>query len=203
MRQYILLFKQWYELRSDRERILVLLLMWALLYVIFNFGLFRGLDKREEVLKLDIKLLSDQAGGWKQQVAAINQLSREPRYQQWLKQRQLFSHLKGKSLSLLQLPISQQWQNIINTILQEKRNVTLVQIKNFPESPYSLPNVSGASTVSEQRFLVTIYSNFFDTVNYLQYLEGVLPNVRWNSLSYQVTQYPIAKVELEFSIFYG
>src|SRR3990167_9051998 len=155
MRQYILLFKQWYELRSDRERILVLLLMWALLYVIFNFGLFRGLDKREEVLKLDIKLLSDQAGGWKQQVAAINQLSREPRYQQWLKQRQLFSHLKGKSLSLLQLPISQQWQN------------------------------------------------FFDTVNYLQYLEGVLPNVRWNSFSYQVTQYPIAKVELEFSIFYG
>ena len=202
MNQYILAFRKWYELRAQRERFFTLLLCWALLYLLFNVCLFNGLDKRKAAVTMEINLLSTAVQDWNKQIAIVNQLAQDPLYKKWLNQYQLFNHLQGQSSTLLQVPTAQQWQSIIRAILQEKKNVTLVQIKNFPETLYSPANIPMPIKVYEQRFLVSIYSSFFDAVNYLQYLEGLLSNIHWNSLTYQVIQYPVAKVEMEFSIFY-
>ena len=100
-------------------------------------------------------------------------------------------------------PSSQNWQDIIKTILHSENNVTLDQIKNSPETEFQPTNIDGkGSQIYQQQLLLVIYSNYFDTISYLKKMESALPNIHWNSLKYEVTEYPVARVEMEFSMLY-
>ena len=120
-----------------------------------------------------------------------------------MNQHRSFQNLEGQSVFLKNLTSSKQWGDVIKTVLQSQNNITLEQIKNFPETVYNplqLQNV--VLKIYQQQLLVVVYSNYFDTINYIQRLEQVLPNLRWDSIHYQVIQYPVGKVEMEFSILY-
>lgn len=205
MNPYILFLKRWYDLRVMRERMLILGLSWALFYALFYFSLFRPLDIQEKTLREDIKSTNNQIKNWNVQIDALQKIADTPLYKTWVKQQKSFLDLHGKYKDLLKSASSNQWQDVIKAILQSQHNITIVQIKNFPEVAYNhtTPNTTTSATkIYEQRFLIVIYSNFFDTVNYIQRLEELLPNIHWDKLNYQVEQYPVAKVEMELSIFY-
>ncbi|SRR5579883_447396 len=203
MNEWLATLKNWYEPRPLRERIIILVLSWVALYAIFYFLFFSSLESETTALQINIKSLDDQINSWNTQISALNQISSSPLYKNWLQQHELFANLQKKYKDLLETSPTKQWQDIIKTILQSQPNITLVQIKDFPEVAYNPAKLPiSSSTLYEQQLLVIVISNYFDTINYIQHLESTLPNIHWDTLHYQVVQYPVAKIEMEFSIFY-
>jgi hypothetical protein len=203
MNTYLLAFKKWYELRQSREKLLVVALGWALIYSVFSLLLFRPLNGRYTQLTAEAKVTATQLQNLNTQIETINKIPGTPLYKEWVKHQKTLQSLQGQFKYLQQSYASKEWDDSIRTILTTHENVTIVEIKNLPETPYNSPLVTGLSKkIYQQKMLVTVNSNFNDTVDYLIELEKFLPNVHWDSLTYEVTNYPLAKVQMEFSILY-
>lgn len=203
MNHYVMLFKSWFEQRNFRERMLALTMSWAIVYAFFSLFLFKPLDSNTQVLVNDIAAAKNQINNWNTQIDALSKIATSPLYKEWLNQHRSFKDLEGQYVFLKNTSSTKQWGDVIKTILQSQNNITLEQVKNFPETVYNplhLPNMG--IKIYQQQLLVVVFSNYFDTLNYLKRLEEVLPNIRWDGIHYQVMQYPVAKVEMEFSILY-
>ncbi|OGT41967.1 MAG: hypothetical protein A3F42_07250 [Gammaproteobacteria bacterium RIFCSPHIGHO2_12_FULL_37_34] len=196
-------FKKWYENRQTREQLFILLLGWVLVYALFSFFLLNPLSTQQRYAVNEIKSIKDQMKTWNMQINALNQLSYNPLYKQWLNQHQVLSHLQSQHQYLMKTASAHKWHQIIKTILQTKDNITIAQIKDFPEAPYNPTHLAGAkSNIYQKKLALTFYGNYFDTIAYLQRLEKSLPTIHWDNLHYQVAQHPVAKIEMELSIFY-
>jgi hypothetical protein len=203
MNKHILIFKKWYEQRTTREKIWILTFNWALLYAIFYFSFFRSLDAESLSLSIDIKKAQDQIKSWDIQISALKKIAESPLYQQWLNQKQKLESLEKKYHVLLKTNSSYKGQDILKDMLNIKSNtINLIQAVDFPETDYEFSKNPEGSHMYQKKFRIVIDSNFFDAVNYMQELERFKSNIQWSSLDYHVVQYPIAKIEMEFSIFY-
>ena len=203
MMKYIDDIRAWYDSRIVREKLLVLALCWAVIYLIFSLSLFKPLDREKSELSLQIRENENQIATWDTQINALKKIPNTPLYKEWIKHRESLQALEGQYQIYLKESPSKQWANVIKAILQSQHNVILVEIKNLPETSYNPPQANvTAKKLYEQLLQVTVLSNFNDTVKYIQHLENLLPNLHWNKLTYDVTQYPIAKVQMEFSIIY-
>lgn len=205
MNNYIRKTRRWFEERNTRERILVFIAMWALLYAFFYFLFYRTTDKRVALLQTEIKGLNDQIKAWEIQIETLKKIANSPLYKEWVAQKKSFQNLQGQYEVLLKSSPTQQLEEAVKKILHSQANITLLQIKNFPETSYNpvhLPSTN-LSKIYQQKLLLVVSSNYFDTINYLERLENMLPNIHWDTMNYQVDQYPLAKVEVEFSIFYA
>lgn len=203
MTMNLLVLKQWFLQRTTRERGLLLLIGWAFLYALFYFSLLSPLSQQEKNLADETTTLIQQIKNWTTKIASLQQISGTPLYKQWLVQHQLFQQLQSQYNHLLQSSNANQWQDVIKTVLSSQPHVTVVQVKNFPEAVYNpTPLASPTLTIYQKKIFLVIFSNYFDTIAYLERLEKLLPNIHWDRLNYQVAHYPLAKVEMEFSIVY-
>lgn len=203
IRPYIVLIRSWYEHLELRERALFMLLSWSLLYAIVYLILFNPLDKAEMAINNDIKSYDEKIKSWHTQIDALNKIPSTPLYKEWIKNQGEYKGLEGQYRSLLNNFSLETWQQVLQTVLQTQQNVTTVQIKNSPETAYNPgdPAIS-KSTIYQQKLLITVNGSYFNVINYLQKLEKSLPNIHWDTLDYQVENYPIGKVDMEFSVFY-
>ncbi len=195
--------KKWYAYRITRERILLLLLGWAIIYAFFHLIFFRPLQKKADTLRADIKTAHEQIDKWDEQLNALTKISTTPLYKQWLSQNQLIQNMQGRYQTLIQ-PFSQnKWQETIQTVLQTQAKIIILEIKSASTSIYTPANTTEPKTsIFEQKLQISFAGSFFDVVDYLEKLEHQLPDVHWIHLNYEVIKYPQAKVEVEFSIFY-
>lgn len=204
MKLDITTFKTWYEMRQLREKILVVLLSWTILYFIFSLCFFVFLDKQKSALITEIKELQKQITIANTQFTALKQIPTTPTYQAWVKQHRSLTKLEEQYKYLLQLSPSIQMQKVMKILLEPHNGITLAQVKNSPEKNY-IPKVDTTTlntNISEQPIVLTFEGKFFDIVQYLSYLEQALPNIFWARINYHVEKYPIARVEMEMSILY-
>lgn len=203
MNNYLQVIRSWYDARNVREKLLVLALSWALLYALFSFFLFRPIDAEKIRLETAIKDANNDIKNWHLQITALKKIPQTPLYKEWLNQHQSLQSLRGKYHGYINEPPSKQWADVIRAILQSHNNINLVEIKNSPETAYHPPQAQLVSKkLFQQQLQVVVNSNYADTILYLNHLEKVLPNLHWNKLTYTVLKYPLAKVEMEFSIIY-
>ena len=203
MNEYLLFFKKRYETCSMREKLLIIVLSGSLLYAIFYFLLFKSLEVQAKNLITEIQAIKDQIKAWDKQITNVKKISTTPLYKQWITQHQNLLNIKKQYKLLFNIPSHQQWQTAINSVLYAKKNITVVQIKNSPEILYH-PSFRSESKekIYQQKFLLVVRGNYVDMVHYLQSLEKSLPMIYWDSLNYQVMEYPTAQAEMEFSILY-
>jgi len=202
MNDYIKQIKRWYSFRILREKLLFIGLCWALIYAIFSYIVFIPLERTREQLTIDIKTAENEISNWKIQISALNKIPESPLYKKWQIEHQTFDNKTKAYRSLLQASSAINWEDIVKSILHLDNNIIIEQIKNFPEELYNPPEFKIPIPVYQQRLLLVVQSNYFDTIAYLKRLQAALPTIHWESLSYHVVQYPVAKVELEFLVLY-
>lgn len=204
MNKYIIAFRQWYEQRDLREKILTVGLSAVLIYALFSLFLFRPINNKKAEITTEITELENKNATLVLQVDALNKLSGSVLYRQWSSERARLGVLQEKYRNLMESSSIIQWQNIIKNILSAQPNVTLVEVKNFTPVKFTPINLAGStSSLYQHPLQLIIYSNYFDTITYLKRLEKLLPNVHWDSIKYDVQQYPLAKVEIQFSVIYA
>ena len=203
MHTYLLHLKRWYTQLSTKERLLLLALSFLLIYAIFYFAILRGAEKKHRLLLEEINTTEQQQIQTKLQIDVLKKIGESPLYKTWQQQNKLLQTMQTKYSRLIHTPSQDEWQNILRSILEINPAITIAQIKNFPESEYKSTNGNSlAAKLYQQRLLIVFYGNYFDTLDFLTGLEKALPTLHWTSLSYQVVQYPIAKIELELAILY-
>lgn len=203
MYTYLLHLKRWYTQLSTKERLLLLALSFLLIYAIFYFAILRGAEKKHRLLLEEINTTEQQQIQTKLQIDVLKKIGESPLYKTWQQQNKLLQTMQTKYSRLIHTPSQDEWQNILRSILEINPAITIAQIKNFPESEYKSTNGNSlAAKLYQQRLLIVFYGNYFDTLDFLTGLEKALPTLHWTSLSYQVVQYPIAKIELELAILY-
>ena len=174
-----------------------------LIYAIFYFAILRGAEKKHRLLLEEINTTEQQQIQTKLQIDVLKKIGESPLYKTWQQQNKLLQTMQTKYSRLIHTPSQDEWQNILRSILEINPAITIAQIKNFPESEYKSTNGNSlAAKLYQQRLLIVFYGNYFDTLDFLTGLEKALPTLHWTSLSYQVVQYPIAKIELELAILY-
>lgn len=194
---------RWYRNRNTRERTFVILLCCAFLYAIFYFTLFRSLDQKSDVIASEIHDEKNKLASWQNQLEALKRISQSDLYKTWEKQQDTLKKLRDEYKNFIVPPTSTYWQDVIKTVLSTQTNLKTDEVKYYPATVFSTLMLPGRTAkIWSQKVSVTVYGNYFDTIAYLKALEKDIPIAQWDRLSYQVTQYPQAKVTLEFSILY-
>lgn len=193
----------WFNERNTRERLLVTLLGWALIYAVVKLVLLYPLEGKFEDYQKQIKDYQVQIDNWDLQITALKKITESPDYLLWKEQQTQLKSVQQEYQKLLIHPQANEWQKVVSSISHSQEAITIEQIKNFPETVFQSWKATGIKTnLYQQRFNVIFYSDYVTTINYLERLEKSIPNIHWDKIDYEVVKYPKAKVDLEFSIFY-
>lgn len=203
MNDYIKQFKIWYEERELRERLLACALTWAIFYALFSFFLFSPIDNERLELATSIKQATDKIDNWKLQLEYLQKIPNTPLYKEWVSHNKSYEALKKTYKDILGKPVSEQWKDIMNSVLRDYPNIRIEHVSNSAETVYQ-PSLSKThdDAIYQEQMRLTVFGNYRDIVSYLEVLENGLPNIYWNSLNYEVVEYPVAKVDMEFSVLY-
>lgn len=202
MKEQLLKLRFWYEQRDSRERLLILVLSWAILYFLYYYLISSGIYYQRVFYQAEIAQRDTDINALNKQIANINKLKKSKLYQDWQKSQLQQKNIDSTSSALLKVPPEKQWQRVFNVILQSQPNVGLIEIKNLPEKEYNPANVQAKKKYYAQTLIMTVQSDYLSFLNYSIFLESQLPMLHWNKLHYDVTQYPLAKIDMEFSILY-
>ncbi len=203
MNRYITQLREWFESRDLREKFLVCFLSWVFLYAIFALLFFRPLNNEKAILAENRKIVTDKINSWKTQIKFIKEIPNTQLYKEWSARNEKYQSLKSYYKNLLGDPSDKNWENILRTVLGDYPRITIDSIHHSPETSYQTEKVqSTPNTVYQQQLRLSVIGEFQDIVGYLGYLEKTLPNIYWNTLNYEVKDYPLAQVEMEFSVIY-
>ena len=110
-----------------------------------------------------------------------------------------------QELNRIEQAISEQTQNlvppgemttILRNVLQQQKGIQLISLQHEPSK-----NVNAAATPAPTYFKhplrLSVRGNYFDLMNYLRDLEHLRWRFQWESLHYDVQQYPSAVVSVE------
>lgn len=199
---YIEQYREWFNAREKREKVLVFIASWAVIYALFTLLLFNPIGEKNDELRKEVTTTSNEIKKTEDQLKFLNEIPNTPIYKDWVKQNQQYQSLKKEYAALLTTSTKERWEEIIRTILASHPNINMVSISQLPETTYASANAKANDHIYEQQMRLIISGNFVDIVAYLQALEKALINIHWNSLDYKVTEYPNADVTMEFSILY-
>lgn len=202
MKEYILKLRFWYEQRDLRERLLILVLSWAILYFFYYYAISSRIDYQRVFYKAEITQKDKEIQSLQIQIASIAKLKNSKLYKDWLASQNQQKDIDSASALILRVPPDKQWQRVSRVLLQSQPGIGLVEIKNMPEKEYNPINVKSKTKYYAQSLLLTVQSDYASFLNYSNYLENQLPMLHWDKLHYTVTNYPLAKIDMEFSILY-
>src|SRR3990167_7066898 len=137
MNHYVVKFKDWLELRPQREQILIIIAMLALIYAIFTIFLLRPLETKKNELKKAAQTINFQIKNWQSQLNILSKIPETSLYKEWVTQHRSLKHMQSEYKQLLRTSSTRQWQAIIETILLTHQNISLTSIKNSPETIFS------------------------------------------------------------------
>lgn len=193
----------WFNQRSLRERSALLALALVLWVVIFRFFIFSSVEKQNAILSNTLSARLTETTAWEAQLSSLKKIADGPLYQEWNKNQKKYAQLQNNYENTLTTPTPSYWQNIIKTILKSQPKVVLEQINSEKESLFEpLQSEKQNTLIYEQPMQLVVSSDYFNTILYLKSIEDALPNIHWDKLTYQVTQYPLARINMEFSILY-
>ena len=187
--------------RPLREQRILWLLLLAIIFLLWDQLLFSPLQSAISQKQSQIgyfaaehqrtrELLSDEGdAGQQNQAMGV-------RLQQLLN---TSTQLEGE-LSLLtqDLITPPRMTQVLKEVLQQETGLTLVKLSNLPAVKLTAADNEQAVLYRHSVELI-LEGGFFDTLHYLQALEALPWTMGWSELSYQVLEYPKARVRLRIN----
>lgn len=202
MKNQILRLRSWFEQLSLRERALFALLVWAVAYALFSLIFLMPVNKQLADHLDNIKKAQSQINTLDLQIDAVDKIPNSALYLEWQKQHAIYEKIQKQYQTLLGNFSSNNWLQIIKSVIASHPNMTLSHIENSQETPFAAGSAFISQTILQQSLTVVVYGDYFSFINYLEHIEKLLPNVRWDTLEYEVVTYPTAKITMEFTVFY-
>lgn len=199
---YINALLTWFDGRSLRERVLVIVALLGSLIVTFDLLFMSRLDARRKELSQELTTLrSDMDAASK---AALAASAADPIAMQTKRATELKAQLAATDAKLASqaagMIAPQRMMQVLHEVLERQHGVTLVDLRYLHATP--LPDARSAVPVGVARpYLhtveITVQGSYLDVLGYLRALEALPWRFYWRRLELTTTHYPMNQVRLE------
>lgn len=185
-----------FEALSKREKIIVISAV--------ILGLWSGWDSFfYQPTQKELKASLQELGSIKQQISSQQQmaaiLENSPRLDPNLGNRNKLAELKAEHSRLQDLlkhdkmlVPPQLMAEALSDILSQNNHLTLIKLDTLPVSPLLESKLPQQNPIYKHGLSITFSGSYLDTLNYLKALESLPWHFIWESIDFQVTNYPIA-----------
>jgi len=191
---------------SPRIRFLILIASVVVIFALWHF-LFRvPLDTKEAKLVVQERTVHTQLKVLEDEAELIVAEAEKPQLQAQ-KHKELQQEITKLETNLgifsEQMVVETKLIDMFKDLLAKERGLTWVGFNTLPSKPLDPSEgmvVVGGGTMFEHGLEIAFRGNYFDTLDYLKQLEKAGYQIFWNSLDYEVLNYPEAKITLSISV---
>jgi MSHA biogenesis protein MshJ len=186
---------------TQREKIIVVVAVMLALWVGWDNFFYQAIRKRQRSLQLELSSLKQQISD--QQLAAIR-LENSPHTDPNLDNQNKLVGLKAEYNSLRGL-LMQGDKNFapphlmvaaLNDILNQNKLLTLVKFDTLPVTTLLKSKQPQQNPIYKHGLTITFSGRYLDTLNYLKAMESLPWHFIWESIDYQVKNYPTAETTI-------
>lgn len=209
-----------YQALEIRHRLMIAGLVLAVLLVIFDFAWYQPQDAEQLKIKRELASVQNQR---KELSSAIEQRQQELMGTAFNNQRKEIEQLRVQEKNLdqqlsqyAQLVSPRQMPGLLKDIFEKSKTLELLALEKHKVKPaFETVNAEGAAANSTDNsgannrsinfyrhdFTVTLEGRYFELLESLKTLEQMKLKIYWESLDYQVTNYPNAEIKLTIYTF--
>lgn len=182
-------YAQWLATHSHRDRILILIAGWVLIYLLWYVLFQKSIEDTNTQLKQQLVANQKALQDFQNEIADMSKHG-----QQIMKKRNEEALLRPKEPGKVLLASKKDDDLIIQSILSPGPNVDLIGLTT------SMNDAVTNKSRADDTLQVNFSSNYFSTMSYLSQLEKLPWCLSWDSLEYKVGNYPQATVIINLHI---
>jgi MSHA biogenesis protein MshJ len=190
-----------FEALTKREKIIVTGAVLIGLWVVWDNFFYQPIQKKQRTLQQELTNIRQQIT--EQQLALIK-LENSPHVDPNLNNRNTLARLKTEYNRLHELKM-QSGKNFVpphlmavalSDILNKNRHLTLIKLDTLPATTLLESKQPQQNPVYKHGLAITFSGSYLDTLNYLKALEALPWHFIWESIDYQVKEYPAAETTI-------
>jgi len=185
---------------TPREKIIVASALLAALWSGWDGFFYQPAVLKQNTLKQQLASLNTQIAGQQQTAALLeNSVNIDPNIDNQNKLVELkaqYSRLQEQiMLGNKKFVPPQLMAKALNDMLKQNKQLTLIKLDSLPPATL-LSAKQQQHPIYKHGLVITFKGNYRDTVNYLQSLEALPWAIVWDSIDYQVKEYPVAEITI-------
>lgn len=194
-------FWRHFNLLSQREKLMATGALLLVLWGSWDQLYFQPAQKQNRALAGEIASMQNQLNTQQQIAKQLEDLGRnnpnnETR-QQLAHLQQSVNNLKQQlSISDKKFVPSQLMANALADMLKQHGNLKLIKLETLPVSVFGDSGEQPA-WMYRHAMALTLQGDYFSTLNYLKALEALPWRIHWDSIAYQVKDYPLAETRIQ------
>ena len=212
-RQKILDSMRWVDQQPVRQRLLLLVAVVAVFLTLWDAVLMRSSKMREEQAASDTTLLEKQVKALELQAeATLKKLAADPNLERRKRkaelERQLADLDSGFNERTADLIPPSEMVRVLKELLGRENNLQLVRLESVPASPLLAPDEesgsegkvdlgSGPVRLFRHGLVLEMSGDYLSVLRYVQAIEQLPWKFFWESMTYQVQQWPVGQITLK------
>lgn len=194
-------FQQRFARLSQREKLMVVGAVLVMVWASWDNLFYQGLRKDNLEIQAEIVSLQNQLQAHRQIAKQLQDINRNDpnasNRQQLTHLQQSVNTLKQRlSLGEKKFVPSHLMAGALRDMLKQHGNLKLIKLETLPASPFGTGEQQPA-WVYRHAMTVTLQGDYFSTLNYLKALENLPWRIHWDSIAYQVKDYPMAETRIQ------
>lgn len=204
---------RWVDEQPLRQRLLLLLAIVAVFLLLWDAVLMRASELREEQAESDAELLEKQVKALELEAeATLKKLASDPNLERRKRkvelERQLAELDAGFHERTADLIPPSEMVRVLKELLRRESGLQLVRLESVPASPLLAPDEesglegkvdlgSGPIRLFRHGLILELSGDYMSVLRYVQALERLPWKFFWESMNYQVQQWPTGKITLK------
>lgn len=195
---------KWLEAKSVRELAILLLITLLVIYLFWYSLLAGSLWEKQTAVKIKVNNLEQTVSELQTKVTALTIDAAKPVDASVLQQHeQLKQQLNNINQTLAgykqQVVAPEQMVHALKAMLVASDNLTLIRMVNLPVEAIN-ENATNHERLFKHTFDIELRGDYFSTLAYMQKLEALPWRLYWDTLDYQVVNYPQATIKIQLHI---
>ena len=208
---------RWVDEQPLRQRLLLLAAIVAVFLTLWDAVLMRSSELREEQAESDVSLLEKQVKALELEAeATLKKLAADPNLERRKRkaelERQLADLDAGFNERTADLIPPSEMVRVLKELLGRESGLQLVRLESVPASPLLAPEKErGSESASEAKvdlgsgpvrlfrhgLVLEMSGDYLSVLRYIQAVEQLPWKFFWESMSYQVQQWPVGRITLK------
>jgi len=185
---------------TPRERIIIVTTIIVTIWGVWDNLIYQPLATEQKALNTELSTLKINLVANQQiskQIEALGKVDPNKKNKLTLKEiKQQFRQLKLQlNTADKQFVPAHQMPTVLQDLLQQNPGLKILDLKTLPISTFS-KEAKETSWIYRHGLSITLRGNYFNTLKYLEALEALPWRFNWESINYQVKEYPIAETTL-------
>jgi MSHA biogenesis protein MshJ len=189
-----------FESLTSREKVIVITTLLVALWSCWDSIFYQPFKLKQKSLKQELVGINSQIGSQRETAALLeNSGNIDPNAENQNKLAELkaqYSRLQEQvMLGNKKFVPPRLMAKALSDMLKQNHQLTLIKLESLPATTL-LAAKQQHQPIYKHGLVITFAGNYADTVNYLETLEALPWAIVWDSLDYQVKNYPLAEITI-------